>query len=49
MAARKKLRVLSINFPFQDKSVEQVDDLSTERALFDFDVVVIRPYSLIGL
>lgn len=39
----KPLRVISINFPFQNKEVVQENTLATERALFDFDVVVIRP------
>ncbi len=39
----KNLRVISINFPFQSPEVVQERTLSTDRALFDFDVVVIRP------
>jgi len=39
----KRLRVISINFPFQNSEVVQESTLETERALFDFDVVVIRP------
>ncbi len=38
----KQLRVISLGFPFANKSVIQ-DSLETDRALFDFDVVVIRP------
>jgi hypothetical protein len=37
----KKLRVISINFPFADAEVVQ-DGLDCDWALFDFDVVVIR-------
>ncbi len=40
---RKQPRVLSINFPFQDQQVVQEESLATLRALFDFDVLVIRP------
>ena len=39
----KNLRVIPINFPFQSPEVVQERTLSTDRALFDFDVVVIRP------
>jgi len=39
----KPLRILSINFPFQSRDVVEEGTLLTERALFDFDVVVIRP------
>lgn len=38
----KNLRVISINFPFADVGVVQVA-LDSAWALFDFDVVVIRP------
>jgi hypothetical protein len=38
----KKLRVISVNFPFDDISVVHTD-LEGDKALFDFDVVVIRP------
>lgn len=38
----KKLRVISINFPFADTSVVHAP-LDSDKALFDFDVVVIRP------
>jgi hypothetical protein len=38
----KKLRVISIDFPFADVSVVQAS-LDGPSALFDFDVVVIRP------
>ena len=44
----KILRVISINFPFKTPWVVQEPGLATDRALFDFDVVVIRPYLLIG-
>jgi hypothetical protein len=39
---KKQLRVISLGFPFANKSVVH-DSLETDRALFDFDVVVIRP------
>src|SRR5438105_2145041 len=39
----KQLRVISINFPFRSPEVVQESTLATEKALFDFDVVVIRP------
>ncbi|PYP91079.1 MAG: hypothetical protein DMG65_09435 [Candidatus Angelobacter sp. Gp1-AA117] len=42
----KKLKVISVNFPFKNVEVAQESRLSTSRALFDFDVVVIRPYTL---
>ena len=38
----KKLRVISIDFPFADPEVVQAG-LDSDWALFDFDVVVIRP------
>jgi hypothetical protein len=38
----KQLRVISIGFPFENESVAHAS-LETDRALFDFDVVVIRP------
>jgi hypothetical protein len=44
----KKLRTLSINFQFQDPTVVIEPSLATERALFDFDVVVIRPLGFDG-
>jgi len=44
----KNLRYISINFPFTNPSVEQRDNLAIKEALFDFDVVVIRPYLLAG-
>jgi hypothetical protein len=44
----KTLKILSINFPFKTPWVEQEPTLATQRALFDFDVVVIRPYLLVG-
>jgi hypothetical protein len=37
------LRVISINFQFQNQEVVQEKTLATERAFFDFDIVVIRP------
>jgi hypothetical protein len=48
MANPKPLRTISINFPFHDPSVVNVSNFSTDRALFDFEVVVVRPYSVIG-
>jgi hypothetical protein len=39
----KQLRIISINFPFQNDKVVQEETLDTSRAFFDFDVVVIRP------
>jgi hypothetical protein len=45
----KELKILSINFPFRTPWVVQERTLATPRALFDFDVVVIRPYLLVGL
>src|ERR1700731_1746221 len=42
----RKLNILSVNFPFKDKSVVQELTLSTERAFFDFDVIVVRPRTL---
>jgi hypothetical protein len=48
MTAPKPLRTISINFPFQSSSVVNEPNLSTRRALFDFDVVVVRPYPLVG-
>jgi len=47
-AMSKQLKVMSINFPFQDQNVVHEDHLGTERALFDFDVVVIRPTQFEG-
>jgi hypothetical protein len=41
---KSSLRMLSINFPFKNQSVINERDFSTSRALFDFDVVVVRPY-----
>ena len=43
----RALKVISINFPFKNKSVDQVDTFATDHALFDFDVVVVRPYSIL--
>jgi hypothetical protein len=43
------LKILSINFPFRTAGVIQEPTLATKRALFDFDVVVIRPYLLLEL
>lgn len=45
----KELKILSINFPFRTPWVVQEPTLATQRALFDFHVVVIRPYLLLGL
>jgi|SRR5271157_287199 len=45
----KNLRIISINFPFKNPAVRQANSLATREALFDFDVVVIRPYLLAGL
>ena len=39
----KTLRVISINFQFRNQEVIQETTLATERAFFDFDIVVIRP------
>jgi hypothetical protein len=39
----KRLRVISVNFPFQNQDVVQEPALATDKAFFDFDVVVIRP------
>ncbi len=44
----QKLKILSINFPFRTPWVVNESNLATPRALFDFDVVVIRPYPLAG-
>jgi hypothetical protein len=46
-AVAKPLRVLSINFPFATKGIDNVDTLATPKALFDFDVVVLRPHPLL--
>jgi hypothetical protein len=43
----KKLRVISINVPFADTSVVHAS-LYSDLALFDFDVVVIRPQGFEG-
>jgi hypothetical protein len=43
----KKLRVISINVPFADASVVHAS-LESDWALFDFDVVVIRPEQFTG-
>lgn len=42
----RSLRVISINFRMTSPAVVNEDSLVTSRALFDFDVVVIRPYAL---
>jgi hypothetical protein len=42
----RSLKILSINFPFRNEGVEQARSLAIDRALFDYDVVVIRPYAL---
>jgi hypothetical protein len=44
----KDLKVLSINFPSKTPWVVQAATLATPLALFDSDVVVIRPYLLLG-
>jgi hypothetical protein len=44
----KKLRVASINFPFSEHTVDYLA-LDSDRALFDFDVVVIRPSEFGGI
>lgn len=45
--AKPSLSTISINFPFQLASVVSEPDFSTSRALFNFDVVVVRPYALV--
>src|SRR6478735_11735664 len=42
----RSLKILSINFPFRNEDVEQARSLTVDQALFDYDVVVIRPYLL---
>ncbi len=42
----RALRVISIAFPMSTPSVVNESTLATQRALFDFDVVVVRPYRL---
>jgi hypothetical protein len=42
----KPLKIISINFPFEDRSVRCQTTLNTTTELFDFDVVVIRLFSL---
>jgi hypothetical protein len=37
-------KTISVGFPFKNGSVVNEPRLSTNRALFDFEVVVIRPY-----
>jgi len=44
--SNRVLRTISINFPFVSKAVVQETDLTTPKAFFDFDVLVIRPYPL---
>jgi len=44
----RNLKILSVNFPFRNTGVVAEPSLATKRALFDFDVVVIRPYLLLG-
>lgn len=44
----KRLRVLSINFQFKTQGVDFAPSLDTTKALFDFDVVLLRPHSLAG-
>lgn len=43
----KTLRTISINFPFKNPTVVYEPTFSTSRALFDFDIVVVRPYSFL--
>jgi hypothetical protein len=43
----KPLRVISINFPFTMQGVVNEDTLATSLALFDFEVVVVRPHALL--
>jgi hypothetical protein len=43
----KPLRTISINFPFKNPAVIYEPTFSTSRALFDFDIVVVRPYCLL--
>ncbi len=45
----KSLRLVSINFPFIESHVDHVRSLATPKALFDYDVVVIRPHPLTWL
>jgi len=40
------LPVLSINFPFKQKRVQNLDALAARTTFSDFDVVVIRPHSI---
>ncbi len=44
----RPIRMLSINFPFRNQNITCDDTLATARALFNFDVVVIRPYGLLA-
>jgi len=44
----KNLRIISINFPFKNPSVQWAKDFAIKEALFDFDVVVMWPYLLAG-
>jgi len=39
-------KTISINFPFKNPSVVNQPDFSTQRALFDFEVAVVRPYAI---
>ena len=43
----KEVKIISINFPFKTPWVVQEQSFATDRALFDFDVVIIRPYLLV--
>jgi hypothetical protein len=45
LMATPSLRTISINFQFQNKTVVHVPDFTTSHALFNFDVVVVRPYT----
>ena len=42
----RSIGILSINFPFRNPDVTCDTELASSRALFDFDVVVIRPSAL---
>src|SRR5260370_10438991 len=42
----QKLKIISINFKFKNPEVVLESTLFNDHALFDFDVVVIRPHSL---
>jgi hypothetical protein len=44
----KPPKTISIAFPFRDSNVVYESTFSTDRALFDFDVVVVRPYTFLS-